>query len=117
MSNLGIPPAQAAQRNVPTIDLTESSPPEPPARKRQRLDSGTKVVPLDSDSEDDDQTSDEETGPPLPNVAKEEVIPKKLANTSCIICMEDEPVDLSVTPCGRLRQSKAPSRLTRRQWL
>jgi hypothetical protein len=28
--------------------------------------------------------------------------PKKLANVGCIICMEDEATDLSVTPCGEL---------------
>lgn len=26
---------------------------------------------------------------------------KNLASTTCIICMEDEPIDLSVTPCGK----------------
>jgi hypothetical protein len=59
--------------------------------------------------EDDDETADEtdeyeriESSPvPQKPIPVPEEKPKKLAGMACIICMEDEPVDLSVTPCGK----------------
>jgi hypothetical protein len=92
------------------IDLTISSPleqrgssPSNHARKKRRI--ANDVIMLDDDSDDasDEDEEPEDLGPPpIPAVeTNPDEKPKKLAATSCIICMDDEPVDLSVTPCGK----------------
>ncbi|KAI5816691.1 hypothetical protein BZA77DRAFT_311647 [Pyronema omphalodes] len=55
----------------------------------------------DSNGEAEESEQQEEQPEKKPPVIEEEK-PKKLAGLACIICMEDEPVDLSVTPCGHM---------------
>lgn len=102
------------------IDLTLSSPIEsraPTARssaslssdfhgrkKKRKIGRATPVILLDDkdDSEEEDGTDGSYANPASAAAANPDEKPKKLAGTACIICMEDEPVNLSVTPCGHM---------------
>jgi len=118
------PSRGSSSRHQPQmIDLTLSSPAGPatkrpavqgPPRKKQKTnkadDKSLKTGQGDEgeddtvDDADDADASDDDVVAVL-SIGKlgadEAAKPKKLAGTVCIICMEDEPVDLSITPCGK----------------
>jgi hypothetical protein len=96
------------------IDLTISSPAEPreprlspttdrhPKKKRRTDDTPTILLDDNPNNTEDGESDDyDESVPPVVDLLNPDEKPKKLAGTACIICMEDEPVDLSVTPCGK----------------
>jgi hypothetical protein len=94
------------------IDLTISSPveqrrgssPSNHARKKRRTAEDVIFLNDDLDDTTDEEEETDDSAPPLLPPAVElnpDEKPKKLAGTACIICMEDEPVDLSITPCGK----------------
>jgi hypothetical protein len=93
------------------IDLTISSPveqrrgssPSNHARKKRRTAEDVIFLNDDLDDTTDEEEETDDSGPPLPPAVElnPDEKPKKLAGTACIICMEDEPVDLSITPCGK----------------
>jgi hypothetical protein len=96
------------------IDLTESSPVVGddgfPAAKRRKV-SQPSAAPAATTAEVDLVEDDERNELSLKK-SREELLRiqdgdnhgqrRKLAGFSCVICMEDEPTDLAVTPCGML---------------
>ncbi|KAI5804528.1 hypothetical protein EDC01DRAFT_424438 [Geopyxis carbonaria] len=104
---------------LPVVDLTSEL--EQPSRKRRRPNddadrdrqhrSQSKVIALDiSEDEDDgdDKTDDElemqrEKERKLAvKAAEKDAKPKKLADSGCVICLEERGNTLSITPCGHL---------------
>jgi hypothetical protein len=115
----------SSRHQPPMIDLTLSSPAGPatkrpaergPPRKKQKTNkadnNSLKTRQGNEDEDEDDVVDDADDA----DASDDDVVavlsigkqgaddatkPKKLAGTVCIICMEDEPVDLSITPCGK----------------
>ncbi|CCX11536.1 Similar to E3 ubiquitin-protein ligase complex slx8-rfp subunit slx8; acc. no. P87176 [Pyronema omphalodes CBS 100304] len=107
------PPRQHQSHSTPNHANQSRSAPNDSAEQhsaKRRKTSGqggavpiSEIITLDIDdstgeAEESEQEEQQEKKPPV----IEEEKPKKLAGLACIICMEDEPVDLSVTPCGHM---------------
>lgn len=86
---------------APTIDLTASPPShsdEQPAAKRRRVIESVDLTELEAD-EDVLRRQQREDLLKTQEAARESE-KRKVAGFTCVICMEDEPTDLAVTPCG-----------------
>ena len=98
----------------PLIDLTESSPggfPNPSVSElRLPLPKRRRTLPPSAETEKVDLSIAEDENEFSLKKNREDLLKaqegdnggqrKKLAGFGCVICMEDEPVDLAVTPCG-----------------
>ncbi|KAH0602295.1 uncharacterized protein H6S33_008348 [Morchella sextelata] len=88
---------------APTIDLTASPPShsdEQPAAKRRRVIESVDLTELEAD-EDVLRRQQREDLLKTQEAARESE-KRKVAGFTCVICMEDEPTDLAVTPCGHM---------------
>jgi hypothetical protein len=93
------------------VDLTGTSPPQPPRRsrpspiserpsKRMKGEPSKFYISLDDDDEQDDE--DNELHIPLSSSQIRHKSPTQsgsLSQAKCVICL-DSPTDLSATPCG-----------------
>ncbi|KAF8541476.1 hypothetical protein BDD12DRAFT_829324 [Trichophaea hybrida] len=103
-----LPPPQLFSR--PMVETRASS--RPPAASSSRNSNGSTRIaraypPPRNDSSSTSAAPTRRNPLParqhkLTPIVQMEEKPKKLAGMACIICMEDEPVDLSVTPCGHM---------------
>ena len=91
---------------IEIVDLTETSPPQPPPRRplpsptSERPSKRSKPQnPEDYISLDDDDEEEEDSFPSYSEIRKSPSQAGLLSQAKCVICL-DSPTDLSATPCG-----------------